>query len=472
MIRSLLCTALLSTALLSSVVAAGPSAADAGVASTGLDLSETSAVQSLLVVPPIVKVTTKQGGAFAGLNTAKTVEKFDAAAHQRLVAAFSKELEGKVIPAEAAFGAVAKAGATPATLRTQAGREKLAQATNVAWLVTFEFNRTGALVGTLYDAQGNQAGEPSYVTNAAAISQKNADDVAGFVAKQLIAVADARAKANAAAEAARLAELPKTPPPPETKADDFVDPDEAARLKRRAEAERKAFKADPDRTRVAIAVGPGVTFRGLEVGGDNAGRLAELRNTPTTGLAVYANLQPFQWFDKTAKSRFGDLQVDVHYRRAIVQAKVTEGPGVGTVCQMTDDDLMVRGTYRFQVAPKPHAPWIGVGGGFSQESTVFACSLPLPSTSLRGIDAQLRVRQPIVPGKLALEGSVGPRFLLSAPGLTPGFSLSGELWAELKPVSVFFGRAGVRVSRLVAANEVASLVDTRTFVGLELGVFF
>lgn len=463
---------LLLTALVAPLASAAPASPDGGVAAAGLDLSETAAVQSLLVVPPIVKVTTKQGGAFAGLNTAKTVEKFDAPGHQKLVAALSKELEGKVIPAETAFGAVVRAGATPASLRTQAGREKLAQATNVAWLVTFDFNKTGALVGTLFDEKGNPAGEPSYVTNAAGLTQKNADDMASFVAKQLIAVADARAKAKAAEEAARLAAIPKAPPPPETRADDFVDPDEAARLKRKAEAEKKAFKADADRSRLSVAVGPGVTFRGLEVGGENAGRLAELRNTPTTGLAVYANVQPLQWFDKTAKSRFSDLEIDVHYRRAIVQAKVTEGPGTGTVCQMTDDDLMVRGTYRIQVAAKPHAPWIGVGGGFSQENTIFACDVALPSSSFRGIDAQLRIRQPIVPAKFALEASVGPRFILGTAGLTPGFSLAGELWAELKPVSVFFGRAGVRVSRLVAANEVASLVDTRTFIGLELGVFF
>ena len=50
---------------------------------------------------------------------------------------------------------------------------------------------------------------------------------------------------------------------------------------------------------------------------------------------------------------------------------------------VTDDDLQVRGTYRFKVADSTYAPSVGVGGGWSQERTLFdACTLPLVQRNL------------------------------------------------------------------------------------------
>ena len=95
------------------------------------------------------------------------------------------------------------------------------------------------------------------------------------------------------------------------------------------------------------------------------------------------------------------------------------------------------------------------------------------STTWRGVDAQLRIRQPLFRDLVTLELIGGPRILLPGPlAASPGFSLSAEAWLEVKPVSVLFARAGVRYSRLQAANPTLAAVDSRTFLALELGAFF
>ena len=102
-----------------------------------------------------------------------------------------------------------------------------------------------------------------------------------------------------------------------------------------------------------------------------------------------------------------------------------------------------------------------------------ACDLPVLSTSYRGADVQLRVRQPLYKNLVSLDLAVGPRFLFSGPSASPGFSIGGEAWVEATPVSYLFGRVGGRVSRLQVSNGTAlTVLDTRMFFALEVGAYF
>jgi hypothetical protein len=432
-----------------------------------LDLSATADVGSVLVCPPVVKVTQSQGS-FSGFNAAKVSEKFDAAAHKRLVAAFQKQLEGKVIPAEQSMGAVTQE-VNPASIRTAAGLVKLAEATKVGWLVTFEFNKSGALVGSIYDNHGQAAGLPSYVNQAAGISQKHADDMAAFVAKQVIDLTAARQQAEANARAAALAaQEAAKPKEPEVVAPPEDDVALELAVRRNAQV---GFRPAAESPRAVAMVGPGGVVRDFRVSGEASAGLAELKNNAVVGFGVGLSLSPLQWFAATAGKRFSGLDVEFHYRRALVFGAVKGGVADGQRCRMDDDDLMVRGTYRVAVANGAMAPRLGLAAGFTQEQTRFACDAEVVSTVWRGADAQLRWRQPLVTTLLSLDVAVGPRFLFASNGTRPGFSIGGEAWLEVKPVSVVFARAGARASRLVAQVQGLDVADTRLFFAVELGAF-
>ncbi len=448
-------------------VESAPAAAAPAEKSLELDLSSTADVKAVLVLPPIVRVTSSTGG-FSGFDTKKVSEKFDLQAHKRLVGSFEKQLDGKVIPAELAQGVISKEGITPASVRTAAGMVRLARATNVAFMVVSELNKSGALVSNIYDATGKQQGQPSFVNNAAGISQKHADDMAAYVSRELVNVSKAAAIAAAAAVAASTpAKEPQAVlPPPE---DDVAEPvTEFATV-----TKRSFFDADASRTRLAVTVGPGAVMRVLEVSGERASSLAELRNGGLVGLGVYAQISPLQFIEAAAGKKWADLEVEVHWRRAFAKANGVEGAVEGQVCSVTDDDLQVRGTYRYKLGDGDYMPSVGVGGGFSQERTLVACDLPVVSTEYRGADAQLRIRQPLYKNFVSLDLAVGPRFLFGGASATPGFSIGGEAWVEFKPITYLFGRAGGRVSRLQVSDGASlAVVDTRMFFALEVGAFF
>ena len=189
------------------------------------------------------------------------------------------------------------------------------------------------------------------------------------------------------------------------------------------------------------------------------------------GLGGYLRLLPLQWASATQGRPWSDLELEVHYRRSLVGA-VTVGAS-GASCPLTDDDLQGRVTWRYRFQGSAWAPSLGAGVGLAQEQTTADCSAAVPSLVYRGLDLQLRYRQPLGGDVLSLDLALGPRVLFSGPQApSPGFSFSGELWLEVKPVSVLFARAGLRVSRLALANDALGFVDVRTFVGGELGAFF
>ena len=452
--------------------AAEPKKADAPVAapapaaaekSLELDLSTTADVKGVLILPPIVKVTSSTGG-FSGFDTKKVSERFDLAAHKRLVAAFEKKLEGKVVAAELTQSVLVKEGLTPAAVRTPAGLQKLAKATNVAYMVLIELTKTSALAGNVFDATGKQQGQSSFVNNAAGITQKHADDLAGYVSHEIATVSKAAAVAAAAAAAA-AAPVNEALPPPEDDVQEAPAAFETA-------AKTTFFEPDPSKPRLTVAVGPGAVARSFILSGDKASALAELRSGTLVGLGVYAQVSPLQFIAATAGKRWSDLELEVNWRRAFVSAKGIQGSVQGQTCSVADDDLQLRATYRYKLGDG-YLPSVGVGGGYSQERTVFACDLPVLSTSYRGADVQLRVRQPLYKDMVSLDLAVGPRFLFSGPSATPGFSIGGELWVEAKPISYLFGRIGGRVSRLQVSDGTAlTVLDTRMFFALEVGAYF
>lgn len=421
----------------------------------GLDLSSTADVKKVVVLPAIVRVTQSQGG-FAGLDTKKTFDKFDFASHKRFVASVSKQLEGKVLAAEAVQGAITKEGVTIALARTPAGRARLAKSLEAGFLVMLEVGKTGTLSAVVHDADGAEKGEA--LTVSGGVTQKAADELGPLLSKRLIELSNEKPAQVAVVEA---------PPPPPPEEDINDSPPEIVR------EVPKAWSPNPAVSRVTVAVGAGGVVRSLTVGGEAASQLAELRNNGVVGLGVYAQVQPLQFIKSMAGSRWADLELELNFRRAFVRATGVEGSAQGTSCSMTDDDLQVRGTWRFKVATSTYAPFVGVGGGWSQERTLFdACTLPLVSATYRGIDAQLRVKQPLFRDLLALDLAGGPRFLQSGQGTSTRLSLSGEAWLELKPVHVVFVRGGARFSRLSAELPGLTLAENRFFFALEAGAFF
>ncbi|HEY1088058.1 MAG TPA: hypothetical protein VGE37_10200 [Archangium sp.] len=425
-------------------------------------------LKGVLLLPPVSTVTVGKKGAFVGVDTRKTVERFDAAAHKRLVGAFDAKLKGKVLRADVAQGLLDKAKVTVATLDKPGTLEGIAKAANVDWLVTFSISKNNLLTAQVRDSSGKPTGESVFLSDAApGLSDAQAARVADQVVPKLLAVEKARL--DAIAEAARRAEAEKPLPPEE-----LVDA-ELQQLAAKKEKRSDAAGWVPDRSRVRAwaAIGPGTALRGLEVGGEGANQLAELENGAVAGLGVAASIQPLEFIESLSGKAWSQLSVEVHYRRAFVQARGVGGSVEGETCTMTDDDLQLRLGWRYRLGgADSYLPTIGLAGGWSAEQTRFECSLPLLSTTWRGVDAQLRVRQPLYKDVVTLELVGGPRFLLGGPLASPGFSLSGEAWLEVKPLSILFTRAGVRASRLTAANPDLSAVDSRAFFAVELGAFF
>ncbi|MGV3619286.1 MAG: hypothetical protein ACO1OB_00635 [Archangium sp.] len=418
-----------------------------------------------LVLPPVGTFAVGKKGPFAGVDTRKAQERFDAAGHKRLVTAFDAKLGGKAIPADVTLGLLDKANVTAKTVDKPESLKKLAEAAKVEWLVTFEFgSKANSLTAQIHDATGNKVGDAIVLPKAQlGLTDAQAREMAELVVPKILVLEKARI--DTIAELNRQAELIKPPPPEE-----FVDT-ELVQLKKQPEV---GTWPDPKRVRAFVAVGPGAAVRDLQLSGNQAGQLADLTNNAIVGLGIAAAIMPLELFDATGGKSWSQLSLEFHYRRAFVEAR-SNSPGLeGTTCTMNDDDLQLRAGWRYRFGDGDgYAPTIGVAGGWSQENTQFQCALPLVSTTWRGVDAQLRIRQPLYKNLLTLEVVGGPRFILPGPlASNPQFSLSGEAWLELKPVSILFARGGARASWLRASNPELAAVDTRAFFALELGAFF
>jgi hypothetical protein len=433
-----------------------------GAAPSGLelDLSPSSSLKGVLVLPPVTAVVVGKKGAFVGVDTRKTVERFLLPAHLKLVTALDKKLGGKVLPADVALGLLNKEGVGPASIDKPAVLARLAKVAGVEWVVAFTSTKS-QLTATLFDAEGKPAGAESVLNDAATLTEAQADALAALVVPRLLALEKVRTDALKKPE-------PVAPPPPPPEED--IHDVELEQLNTQHVAVVRSV--DRNRVRALVALGPGAALRGLTLSGQTADSLAQLQNGVVVGLGVCAQIMPLEFFEATSGKAWSQVSVEVHYRRALVKAQGVSGGLEGESCTMTDDDLQLRLGARYRLG-EGYLPTIGLAGGWSQEQTRFDCSLPLVSTTWRGVDAQLRIRQPLFRDLITLELIGGPRILLPGPlAASPGFSLSAEAWLEVKPVSVLFARAGVRYSRLQAANPTLAAVDSRTFLALELGAFF
>lgn len=424
-----------------------------------------------LVLPPVGTFAVGKKGPFAGVDTRKTTDRFDTAGHKRLVTAFDAKLGGKAIPADVTLGLLEKANVTAKNVDKPESLKALAAAAKVEWLVTFDLGaKSSSLTAQIHDSAGNKVGDAIVLPKAQlGLTDAQAQQMAELVVPKLLVLEKARI--DTIAELNRQAELLKPKPPEE-----FVDTELTQLKKKRAPDAAPEGSSWPDarRVRAFVAVGPGAAVRDLQLSGNQAAQLADLKNNAIVGLGVAAAIMPLELFDATAGRSWSQLSLEFHYRRAFVEAR-SDSPGFeGTTCSMNDDDVQLRAGWRYRFGDGDgYAPTIGVAGGWSQENTQFQCSLPLVSTTWRGVDAQLRIRQPLYKNVLTLEVVGGPRFVLPGPlAANPQFSLSGEAWLELKPVSILFARGGARASWLRASNPELAAVDTRAFFAFELGAFF
>ncbi|MBL8957247.1 MAG: hypothetical protein JNK82_41120 [Myxococcaceae bacterium] len=439
----------------------------------GLDLSAESTVKEVVLIPPIYRVTTKEGGAFAGVDTNKVTEKLDSVAHKRLVAALEKILgPKKVITSDVTAAAITKEGLKPAQLRTSQGMAQLAKATSAAWVVYYDL-KGGTLASAIYTMFGEATGKSAQASGvqAGSLTPAAAEALQKQIAAHLVALTKAKPETQAKVEP-----VPAPPPPAEEEVSGEIDSEIA---RERAARRTIVETVEPTKPRVVLAVGAGATWRNQTVGGDAAPSLAELKNDSAPGIALYAQVNPLHFIERFRDVPYSDLFVDVNWRYAFIRARASGGGVDGQSCSVVDDEIQLRGNFRWALgggrAPEEYSmlPSIGVGAGWAQERAVFTgCNLPVVSAVYRGVDLQLRVKQPVFRDRVALDLAFGPRVLVGGP-LAPktGLSLAGEAWLEAKPVSLLFLRGGARFFRAVMTDDVAvATQDVRLFFALEVGV--
>jgi hypothetical protein len=430
-----------------------------------IDLSETENVAGVLVLPSVIRVTSApKAGGLIGVDTRKVTEKFEGPIFQKMVRLLGSELSGRVIPAATALGALAKNKVTPANVKAADSLAKMAAATKATWVVLLDGPRSNALFASLHDAQGEQVGTIETVTDA-----KNTDGLAKKIAAQLGALSKAKADEENKVKPP-VPQVSVVPPP--VIEEDVRDTD-LDLLKKTKQKPDDLFRPDVNHVRALASVGPGGAIRNVSVSGDGLAALGQLQPTqPVLGFGAYVLVAPLKLIPSLYQSRFSDVFIDFNYRRAIVYALGIAGRVTGQRCSINDEEFSVRGGYKVKVLAGDYGTTVGLAGAFTQESTQFLCDFPALSTAYRGIDAQLKIRQPIYRDMAVLDFSGGPRFLLDGASATAGsLSFGGEAWLEVKPVSVLFTRAGVRISQLSLRNETIAATELRTFFALEIGVF-
>ncbi len=427
----------------------------------GLDLSAESRVKEVVLIPPVYKVTSTEGS-FSGFSAAKTVEKLDTVAHKRLVAALEKALgSGKVLSTEATLQALAKEKLSIAALRTPSGMAQLAKATSAAWVIYYGFEK-GVLSASIYTLLGETTGKAAQLqgVQVGGLQPAQADELQKKLAAHLVELTKAKPEET-------TAQLPPPPPPAEEEVSGEVE----SEIARDREKNKGIVESvDLSRPRAVLAVGGGASYRNQLVGGDNRGSLAELRNDSAPGIAVFVQVNPLHFIERFRDAPYSDVFIDANWRRSFVRARGS-GSLDGQSCSVTDDEFQVRGNFRWRLGGM--LPSVGIGAGWAQERAAFVgCDLPVVSAIYRGVDLQVRVKQPIFRDVVSLDVAFGPRVLMTGP-LAPkaGVGLAGEAWLEAKPWSLLFVRGGARFFRAVMSDDVGIVTaDVRAFFALEAGV--
>jgi hypothetical protein len=252
------------------------------------------------------------------------------------------------------------------------------------------------------------------------------------------------------------------PPPPQVENNEDLDvPADVVR----ARVAPKQLKA----SWLAIYAGGGASFRSL----DAVSQTTAVPGSPAAIAALGFDLKvfPLRLVSSLEGSKLAELWVEGQYRLNLAQATVDSG-GTSTTCPVNDDELMGRVGYRYAFGGM--LPHLGVTVGVANERTHFACSgVNTLDTTYTSTEYHLTVLQPILSGeRLAIELAGGPRLLFSSRALGyQTLAWSAEGWITGRPVSVFTLRAGARVTgtRLTTYPDGISVLDLRTFVGLEIG---
>jgi hypothetical protein len=427
--------------------------ASAAHAQFELDLSTTADVQPVVVLPPVVRITSKPGGSFVGVDTKKTVERFDLTSLPKLNAAFVKQLEGKVVSTDKVQAELKRAALAPGALRREDERVKLLTALGAGYLVLVELDAKGAhWQASVWSKAGAEVGAPLVAEEGPAFSSAVADTLAKKVAQALTAAA-AKAKPVAAVEPA--------PPPPAPVEDVPVEVEETARAAPKQEVITAPW--------LVAAVGLGPSFRGLQA----ASVSPIIPQSPAAMLGLTADLEfsPLRLVPSLATTKFTDVVLEGRYRRNVAQAQVVGDPTNSGPCAVTDDELLARLKARYPLGGR--LPSVGASVGFAQERTAFACNVPTLSTTWQSTELMLQVLERLMEDRLVLEVAGGPRFVSSvhAAGFPHG-AFAIEAWVRARPTAKVSVRAGARLTDTVLTTwpDGVNVVDLRVFAGVEVGV--
>ena len=415
-----------------------------------------------MLTPVVFTQVTNKNGGFAGIKNAKSVDKIDPGSLSRLVAGMQAELgAASVIATDVTQAALTTEALTATQLKTAEGLKRLASATKAEWVVLFELTRQGSVVARVHSSSGVAVGMPMSAAKASTLSEPKVKELCRLVAAQLIALS--------AVEPAKVAEPAVIEaPPPDREVESEIEIDRELAFERQRKQELRDL---PRVTRAAVALSAGAVLRSQNLSGAASDHLTSLQSSPALAMGFYVMVAPLQLFEGLQGKRLSDFTVDVSFRRAFLKARALSGDDEGQTCAITDDAVQYRGTFRIPLGT--NLPSIGLGAGYTQERAVVGCDLPVASAIYRGVDLQLRVRQPLYRDVLALDLTWGPRFLLKGTTASrPDFSWSAEAWLEARPASLLFLRVGGRVFRAqLNDGKGLKVVDVRSFIAAEVGVF-
>jgi hypothetical protein len=426
--------------------------ASAAQAQFELDLSTTADVQPVIVLPPVVRVTTTTGGSFVGVNTKKTTERFDLTSLPKLTAAFVKQLEGKVVATDKVLAELKRI--SPAALHREDERAKLVTALSAGYLVLVELDAKGAhWQATVWSKTGVEVTPPLVADEGSAFSSGVVDSLARKVAETLTAAAKKAKPAVAAVEP-----VVAPPPPPE---DVAVEVEETTRAAPKQELITAPW--------LVVAVGLGPSFRGLRA--TSVSPIVPQSPSAMLGLTADLEFSPLRLVPSLANTKFTDVIIEGRYRRNVAQAEVVGDPTSSGPCAVTDDELLARLKARYPLGGR--LPSLGASVAFAQERTAFACAVPTLSTTWQSTELMLQVMERLIDDRLTLEVAGGPRFVSSvhAAGFPHG-AFAIEAWVRARPTAKVSVRAGARLTdtALTTWPDGVNVVDLRVFAGVEVGV--
>jgi hypothetical protein len=244
--------------------------------------------------------------------------------------------------------------------------------------------------------------------------------------------------------------------------------EETSREKRGGHVTKSARTGPMEAPIVVILAGGGTTLRALNA--TTSLPIVPYAQGAMPAMGFDLAFYPLRVSSSLAKSFLADLSLEGHYRRTFAKAKIWGGADNGTSCEVDDDEVFARVSYRYPL-PGKYLPRIGVSYAWTSERALMHCASAL-STRYRSNELHLKVLEPIIGEQLQIEVSGGPRFVISQRAAGYGadaFSVEG--WITGRPHDLFFIRAGARYTntRIRTVPQGIPLRDERTFIGIEIG---